>query len=250
MFTTMGVLDNFSYRHDYDVYNQLEHDNTLPSHTSNSLLLDTNQDFSVDQVFLNRPDFVYLTKEPTNMVFNSSQIHEKYECHGGNHFHSGQTAEISLGSSAYLSPLYTPMYTPSHLAQTISPVQNSMFVPLETLNQGSGHPEPVCENISTWWSQSYQPEKPERFEKPEKCVASILPDQGRRKRGRPPNPALRAGCKRHKCYFCPYKTDRINNFIRHIQSHTQCGEVWRCTQCPKSYCSKSNLVRHVKNIHK
>ncbi|OAD67074.1 C2H2-type zinc finger transcription factor [Phycomyces blakesleeanus NRRL 1555(-)] len=254
MFTAQNTL-NHSCGFDYQIHTNAEYADTVSfQNPLSSPPLDIPPAYYPAILDYDPAIFTYLAKKETEtMMVTSSQNYENAYCSGVNpleqlpllavNLQQPQVSEVPPNSSAYMSPLYTPLFSQSSLIQPNDPTQINMFMPLDLLQQKHSPPVSICENTPTWCPQL-------NMTQDSAVTAQSDPVLVRRKRGRPPKTRLETNSKRHKCYFCPYKTDRINNFIRHIQSHTQCGENWKCAQCPKSYCSKSNLVRHVEKIHK
>ena len=59
----------------------------------------------------------------------------------------------------------------------------------------------------------------------------------------PPAPSV----KKHKCRFCPYSTDRKNDWQNHCNVHT--GTRFKCGSCDKDFASEKNRTIHFKQKH-
>ena len=66
----------------------------------------------------------------------------------------------------------------------------------------------------------------------------------------PPDSATRQSTKKYECTICGFATDRLFNFKRHIQVHSDAdnsGSSMRnhlCNQCGKPFATLSDLTRH------
>ncbi|KAL0097352.1 C2H2-type zinc finger transcription factor [Phycomyces blakesleeanus] len=138
------------------------------------------------------------------------------------------------GLSTCLSQYDSPMLTDRSTIMSMNGSPNTMFMPFYELKSNFDYASNTGEENTDWLHRLLRD--------PVTNTSSGTKNQ-RNKRGRK---GVKSSdkIKKHICCFCSYSTDRVSNFIRHVESHTRCVNEWECKPCAISFSSKSNLARH------
>ncbi|KAI9015708.1 hypothetical protein CLU79DRAFT_765443 [Phycomyces nitens] len=140
------------------------------------------------------------------------------------------TPSLSTSLSIYDSP----MPTDRSITHSMNEAPNNMFMPFYELKSTLDYASNSGKGNDSWLHQLLQD--------PVIGTSSRPKSQGRKRGSTKDKSSDRI--KKHVCCFCSYKTDRVSNFIRHVESHTRCTNEWECKLCAISFSSKSNLARH------